>query len=106
MQKIRKAFVMQLASGCEQQYRERHDALWPELKAELKKANVSNYAIFLHPATLQLFAYAEITDETAWQAIAKTEACQRWWRYMRDIMDTNADNSPKAVDLTEVFFLP
>ncbi|HEX7754466.1 MAG TPA: L-rhamnose mutarotase [Niabella sp.] len=30
---------------------------------------------------------------------------QRWWTFMRDIMETNADDSPVAVPLTEVFHL-
>jgi L-rhamnose mutarotase len=31
---------------------------------------------------------------------------QRWWSYMKDIMESNADNSPVSVPLKEVFYMP
>jgi L-rhamnose mutarotase len=30
---------------------------------------------------------------------------QRWWAYMKDIMDSNPDNSPVSISLKEVFYL-
>ena len=96
---------MQLHAGQEAEYTRRHNPIWPELEATLKSHGVRNYSIYLHPATRQLFAYAEVEDEARWQAIAGTRECQRWWDFMRDIMDTNADSSPAAVDLREVFHL-
>ncbi len=102
---IRKAFVMQLHPGQESDYQKRHNPIWSELEETLKSQGVSNYSIFLHKETLQLFAYAEIEDEAKWQAIAQTEVCQRWWAYMVDIMDSNPDNSPVSTELNEVFHL-
>lgn len=102
---IRKAFVMQLHSGQTEEYINRHSPIWPELESVLKSHGVSNYSIFLHEKTLQLFAYAEIEDEARWAAIAQTEVCQRWWAHMGDIMDSNPDNSPIAIDLKETFHL-
>lgn len=55
--------------------------------------------------TQDLFAYAEIEDEQRWNAIAETEVCRRWWRYMREIMPSSADNSPISSELKEVFRL-
>ena len=102
---IRKAFVMTLNPGQEDEYRRRHNPIWPELEATLKAHGVHNYSIFLDRATYRLFAYAEIEDEERWSAIAQTDACQRWWAAMADIMATNPDNSPVAVELNEVFHL-
>jgi L-rhamnose mutarotase len=31
---------------------------------------------------------------------------KKWWNYMKDIMETNADHSPMSFPLTEVFYLP
>ena len=75
------------------------------LEAVLKAHGVHNYSIFLHAETRQLFAYAEIEDEARWAAIAQTEDCKKWWAHMADIMPGNADNSPVARDLREVFHL-
>jgi L-rhamnose mutarotase len=102
---IRKAFVMSVHPGREAEYARRHQPIWTELAAVLKSHGVHNYSIFLDPETHQLFAYVEIEDEARWAAIAKTEVCQRWWKHMGDIMPGNADCSPVARDLKEVFHL-
>lgn len=102
---IRKASIMYLKDGCAGEYQKRHDALWPEMKAELKAHGASEYSIFLDPQTNTLFAYVLIESEEKWAAMAETDACRRWWAYMKDIMPTNADNSPVSRDLDEVFYL-
>lgn len=102
---IRKAFVLSVHPGHEAEYVRRHQPIWAELTAVLKAHGVHNYSIFLHPETRQLFGYVEIEDEARWAAIAQTEVCQRWWRYMSEIMPANADHSPVARELPEVFHL-
>lgn len=102
---IRKAFVMSVNPGAEAEYARRHQPIWNELAAVLKEHGVSNYSIFLHPETRQLFGYAEIESEERWEAIANTEVCQRWWKFMSDVMPTNLDASPVSTPLVEVFHL-
>lgn len=102
---IRKAFTMRLHSGQQEEYQRRHEALWEDLKDVLVSQGVHNYSIFLDPETSQLLAYAEIEDEARWQAISRTEVCQRWWRYMSEIMPSHSDGSPISETLTEVFHL-
>jgi len=103
--KLRKAFVLAVHEGFEQEYEARHNPIWPELEAVLKEHGVLNYSIFLHPETRQLFGYVEVEDETRWNAIARTEVCQKWWRHMAPIMPSNADQSPVSTPLREVFHL-
>jgi len=100
---LRKAFLMILRPGCQEEYERRHNPIWPELQAVLKAHGVENYSIFLNRASNQLFAYVEIESEELWQDIAQTEVCKRWWAQMKDLMLTNADNSPVTAVLDEVF---
>ena len=102
---IRKAFVMSVNAGAEAEYERRHHPIWPELAATLHAHGVRQYSIFLHAETRQLFAYAEVESEERWQAIARTDVCQRWWAHMREIMPANADGSPVSAPLREVFRL-
>ena len=102
---IRKAFVMSVDAGQEAEYEHRHRPIWPELEETLKAHGVHNYSIFLLPDTRQLFAYAEIEDESRWNAIADTEICKKWWAHMGDVMPSNPDNSPVAKNLREVFHI-
>ena len=96
---------MTLKPGFEAEYERRHNPIWPELETVLKEHGVSSYSIFLDRRTRQLFAYAEIDSESRWQAIAQTPVCGRWWVHMKELMLTNPDNSPLAVDLKEVFHI-
>jgi L-rhamnose mutarotase len=102
---IRKAFVMSVNAGQEAEYEHRHRPIWKELEETLKKHGVVKYSIFLHPETRQLFGYVEIEDIAKWNAIAGTDVCKRWWAHMKDIMPSNADNSPKSLEIREVFCL-
>jgi L-rhamnose mutarotase len=103
---IRKAFVMHVRPTAHDEYKRRHDALWPELATVLSEHGVGSYSIFLDAARNVLFAYVELESLERWNAIADTAVCRRWWSYMRDIMATNPDDSPVSEDLTEVFHLP
>jgi L-rhamnose mutarotase len=102
---IRKAFLMMLKPGSQFEYERRHNPVWPELESVLKQNGVQNYSIFLDRTTDRLFAYAEIESEEQWQRIAGTEVCRHWWAHMKELMLTNADNSPVTVELESVFHL-
>jgi L-rhamnose mutarotase len=102
---IRKAFVMSVNPGREAEYEKRHRPIWPELEKTLKAHGAHNYSIFLHPETRQLFGYVEVEDEQRWNAIAATPICRKWWAHMKDLMPSNPDNSPKSLDLREVFHI-
>ena len=96
---------MQLRAGSLDEYRRRHNPIWPELAAVLKAHGVRNYSIHLQPQTLQLFGYAEIESEERWAAIAQTPVCRQWWAHLRELMAVNADDSPVSMGLEEVFHL-
>ncbi len=102
----RKAFKMFLLPGFEEEYKKRHDEIWPELSSYLKSFGICNYSIFLDQQTLTLFAYLESPDLSKLDHIPNHPIMQKWWIYMSDIMQTNPDNSPKSVDLTSVFYMP
>lgn len=100
---IRKAFRMAIHDGCAAEYERRHRPIWPDLERTLVEHGVRTYSIFLDERTHDLFGYVEVESEARWAAIAHTDVCRRWWRYMREIMPANADDSPVARDLREVF---
>ena len=102
---IRKAFRMELNPGMEEEYRRRHEALWPEMRDMIHEYGGRNYSIFFDPATNVLYGYIEIEDEAKWAASADTAICRKWWDYMAPIMAVNPDNSPVSHDLRPVFHL-
>ncbi len=96
---------MSVNVGEESEYEQRHKPIWRELEDVLIAHGTRAYSIFLDPATGDLFAYVEIEDEARWDAIAQTEVCRQWWRFMREIMPSNADDSPVSRELREVFHI-
>ena len=104
MQRV--AFRMKIFKGFEDEYKRRHDALWPELESLLKTAGVEDYSIFLDEETNNLFGVLKITDKMKLDELPRHAVMKRWWAYMKDIMESNADNSPVSVPLKEVFYLP
>jgi L-rhamnose mutarotase len=85
------------------EYERRHRPIWKELEDTLIAHGVRTYSIFLDEQTSDLFAYVDVNDVEQWNAIASTDVCRRWWRHMRDIMPSNADDSPVAREMREVF---
>ncbi len=101
----RAAFAMKLKPGFEEEYRRRHDALWPEMARTLREAGISDYSIFLDPETLTLFAVQKLSDDSTADELPSLAIVRKWWNYMQDIMETNLDASPICRDLVEVFHL-
>lgn len=99
------AFRMKLHPGQADEYRRRHDAIWPELAQELKTRGVVDYRIFLDPESLALFAVMTRRRDHDLDALPGTEIMRRWWAMMGDVMDTNPDQSPVQVDLPPLFVL-
>ena len=87
------------------EYARRHSPIWRELEETLLSHGVLSYSIFLDEDASELFACVEIESEARWEAIAQTEVCKRWWKYMREIMPSNADNSPVSRELREIFHI-
>lgn len=102
---IRKIFKMEVYPDKTEEYIQRHNPIWNELKTALKNHGVHNYSIFLDKESNFLYAYVEIESEEKWNSIAQTPICRQWWKSMTSIMKTNADDSPVSKELMEIFHL-
>ena len=95
-----------IADGQIEEYKRRHDAIWPEMKAVLKEAGIRNYTIWL--SGQELFGYYECEKGVAYAARVQTESpvVQRWDAYMKDILIMEKDPVTGAQpQLTKVFEL-
>ncbi len=101
----RVSFKMKLKPGYEDEYKRRHDKIWPELVKELENAGVYDYSIYLDEETKILFAFQKLKDDNTSDKLPERPIVKKWWAYMADIMDTNPDNSPVCIDLKEVFHM-
>ena len=101
----RVAFKMKLFKGKEIEYKKRHDEIWPELSELLKEKGVHEYSIFLDEATGFLFGSLKIHDAKKLDELPSHPVMKKWWAHMKDIMESNPDNSPVSIPLVEVFYM-
>jgi len=98
-------FRMQLNAGQADEYRRRHDEIWPELIELLQESGVSDYSIFLHDATNSLFAVLRRTPDHKMDKLPLEPIMQRWWEHMADIMASHSNNEPIVEPMERVFHL-
>ena len=85
------AWVLEVRPGCEEEYKQRHDEIWPEMVETLRAAGIRNYNIFRHGLTL--FGYFETDDlEATQKALAQSDVNRRWGESMGPIMKVEVDS--------------
>ncbi|HKE92916.1 MAG TPA: L-rhamnose mutarotase [Povalibacter sp.] len=99
------AFRMKLKPGTTDEYRRRHDEIWPELSQLLREAGIYDYSIFLDEETLHLFAVLKLRPDNRRDTLPQHPVMRRWWGYMADLMETHADQRPREWPLVPMFHL-
>lgn len=98
------AFKMKLKKGSGNEYKKRHDEIWPELLLLLREQGITDYYIFHDEETGTLFGVQQVSGDAGSQDLGQNPIVQKWWEYMSDIMEVNSDNSPVTIPLSEVFY--
>ena len=98
-----RAFKMQLKPGAIDEYRRRHDEIWPELSALLTDTGIHDYSIFLDEETLSLFAVLSLREDNSGDALSDHPLMRKWWDYMAPLMEVEDDNRPKEWPLPLIF---
>lgn len=84
------AWVLEVRPGYEEEYKRRHDAIWPEMLETLRQAGIRNYNIFRHGLTL--FGYFETDDlEAAKRHLVTCPVNAKWGTWMAPIMKIELD---------------
>ena len=99
------AFKMKLKPGCVEEYKLRHDAIWPNLVDLLRTAGVRDYSIYLDEDTLTLFGVLWRSSDHRMAELPNHVVMQGWWAYMADLMLTHPNNEPVATPLPCMFHL-
>ena len=99
------AFGMKLLPNKKEEYKKRHDEIWPELVKLLHESGISDYSIFLDEESSTLFAVLRRTKDHMMDSLPEKEVMKKWWRFMGDIMITNSDGSPMVKNMDCMFHL-
>ena len=95
---------MKLYPGFREEYRKRHNEIWPELVRLLKETGVGNYSIWLDEETNTLFAYQEQKGESSSRISGPVRLFRNGEIYGR-YNGNKSDNSPVSIPLKEVFYM-
>ena len=101
---MRYCFQLQVRPERMDEYKERHQAVWPEMQDALRATGWRNYSLFLRPDGL-LIGYVEADDLAASQAaMESTEVNTRWQASMAEFFEGTTPDEGFPL-LTEVFHL-
>ena len=93
-----------IVPGMQEEYKKRHDNIWPEMKEVLADAGIVNYSIWMQGE--ELFGYYECEKgvEYAAKVQAESNVVKKWDEYMKDILIMEKDPVTGAQPLlTQVF---
>jgi len=100
-------FTLQVRPELLAEYKERHQAVWPEMLAALRQTGWHNYSLFLRDDGL-LVGYLETPDfEKALAGMAARDVNSRWQEEMRKYFAGGATRKAdeQMAPLEEVFHL-
>ena len=102
---IRRSFRMTLKEGKLEEYKKKHDEIWPELSDVLTSLGITNYSIYFNSKDNTLIEYMELTDDNKFDQMEDIDIVKKWNIYMKDLLVTKSptDASPIVDELIEVF---
>jgi L-rhamnose mutarotase len=99
----RVCFALQVRADRLDEYKRRHQHVWPEMLDALRDAGWRNYSLFLRDDGL-LVGYVETDDfDAAQRAMAATDVNERWQAQMAEFFGDRADASWQRLE--QVFHL-
>ena len=92
-----------IVPGMQEEYKKRHDNIWPEMKEVLAKAGIVNYSIWMQGE--ELFGYYECEKgvDYAAKVQAESDVVKKWDEYMKDILIMEKDPVTGAQPLLTQF---
>lgn len=104
----RVGFVLKVKEDRIEEYKERHEEVWPEMLDALRRNGWHNYSLFMRDDGL-LFGYLEAEDSfaAAQGGMSQEEVNTRWQTFMAPLFESsgNAHADQMLVRLEEVFHL-
>ena len=85
------AWILEVRPGYEDEYKKRHEEIWPEMIDMLHASGVRNYSIFRNGLTLFGYFETENLNQTI-AAINASDVNRRWGEYMSPIMKIEVDS--------------
>lgn len=89
----RACFTFEIYEGKEDEYKRRHDEIWPELVELIQDSGLKNYTLFRRGSTVIAYVECHPDLETAFAKIGATEINTRWSALFEDVIVELADEN-------------
>jgi len=100
---MRVTFMMRLKPGALDEYKKRHDDIWPELVEEIRASGIKSMTTVQDGDMLVLFS--EVESEDAWDRLWHSDVHMRWAKVMDPLMAIRPDGIVDSKPMNEVFHL-
>jgi L-rhamnose mutarotase len=103
----RVGFVLKVRKDMLEEYKRRHEAVWPEMLEALRRTGWHNYSLFMRNDGL-LFGYFEAAEsfQASLDGMAREEINAKWQASMAPFFEgTGGHADEMMVELEEVFHL-
>jgi L-rhamnose mutarotase len=101
----RLCFQFELYAGREDEYKRRHDEIWPELVTAIQEAGFRNYSLFRRGLTVVAYVECHPDVASAFARLGAHEANSRWSEWFRDVIVSLTDEQGNLFTLEEVWHL-
>jgi L-rhamnose mutarotase len=101
----RVCFTFEIRPGMADEYKRRHDEIWPELVEAIQDAGLRNYSLFRRGQ--QVIAYVECHPDaaTAFAKIGAADVNRRWAEWFQDVIVALTDDDGNLFRADEVWHL-
>ena len=103
----RVGFVLKVKSDLVEEYKRRHEHVWPEMQEALRRNGWHNYSLFMRRDGM-LFGYFETPDslQAALDGMDDEDVNQRWQEQMAPFFEGTGHHADQMMEeLVEVFHL-
>lgn len=80
-------FVLKLKPGCYDEYKRRHDDIWPEMAALMSDNDMTNV---IYRFDDWLFVYGTAPSKEAWERVDMDPLSAKWNEYMLDVLEVDS----------------
>ena len=92
--------VLVLKPGCYDEYKKRHDELWPELAAVMRQNRID---MVIYRFQELLFVYGVAPSQEAWDTVENHPTTPRWNEYMAEVLKSDEKGELIVHDLPQAF---
>jgi len=92
--------VMELKPGCYEEYKRRHDDLWPELSHAMTSFNIN---MVIYRFGEHLFVHGTAPSGDAWTQLNEHPVTPRWNAYMAEVLKTDESGQIIFQSLPQAF---